>query len=159
DTEWQLEQEFKTVALAQSRPDAARPAMKRLAETVLKVAALLAIDRADAGQAITISAHDFSDACTLAIPWRATTLALLADLGRPRHQAHCDAVLATIRGKKEISRNEPARAHRGLKEKELEEIVPALIVKEQILQWKHPARHGKRPVMYGTARKLSHDTA
>src|SRR5262249_3778478 len=46
DAEWQLEQDFKRAALAQPRPDAARPAMKRLAETVLKVAALLAIDRA-----------------------------------------------------------------------------------------------------------------
>src|SRR5207245_11252886 len=67
--------EVNEAALAAPRPDAARPAMKRLAETVLKVAALLAIDRTTTGNAVT-DPSDFDVAAQMAARWQTTTLAI-----------------------------------------------------------------------------------
>lgn len=124
--EWELEKRLKAAALAAPRPDAARPAMKRLAEAVLKVAALLAIDHSDGGAAV-ITPRDFEAAAQLSEPWQHTALALISDLGRTRFQATCDAVLTTIRAHPDgISTRSIYRTHRGLRQREFEEVVGAL---------------------------------
>jgi len=126
DQAWELERRYKAAALEHPRPDAARPAMKRLAETVLKVAALLAMDRARDGSA-TITPDDFGAAAALGECWQATTLALIADIGRSRFQARADKVLATIRAKpKGIMLSALYRAHRDLQGREFDDVLDAL---------------------------------
>lgn len=123
--EWDLEQRLKALAGAHPRPDAARPALKRLAETVIKVAALLSLENA-LGEA-TVGLDHFDAAAVLASPWITTTLGLIADLGRTKFQARCDAVLATIRARPEgIARRPLYRAHRGLNSREFDEVCLAL---------------------------------
>ena len=108
---WELEKRYKAEALKAPRPDAAGPVLKRLAETVLKVAALLAIDRSG----VEISPDDLVAAAGLGERWKRTTLALIADIGRTRFQARCDAVLTTIRRHPHgISQSGLYRAHRDL---------------------------------------------
>jgi hypothetical protein len=124
--EWDLERRLKEAALASPRPDVARPAMKRLAETTLKVAALLAIDRSTSGSA-TISEADFDAASGMAARWQSTTLALLADLGRTKFQARCDAVLGTILAHRTgVILSALYRAHRDLGQREFDEVLTAL---------------------------------
>jgi hypothetical protein len=145
--EWQLEQRLKALALKQPRPDAARPAMKRLAETVLKVAALLALDRVRDG-CVTVTEADFDAAARLAEPWQRTTLALLADLGRTRFQARSDAVLATIRAHREgITHRKAFRAHRGLTSREFGEVIMALEEQALIHRWKAKGTGPGRPTV------------
>jgi hypothetical protein len=123
--EWDYEQRLKRLALAHPRPEAARPAMKRLAETVLKVAALLSLERA-LGEATVTLAH-FEAAAELAAPWITTTLGLIADLGRTKFQARCDAVLGTVRTYgKDIPQRMLYRAHRGLTKREFDEVTTSL---------------------------------
>jgi hypothetical protein len=151
DQEWALEQQLKTEALRHPRPDAARPAMKRLAETVLKVAALLALDRAQDGTA-TITAGDFDAAATLAAPWHRTTLALLADLGRTKFQARADGVLASVRAHPGgMSHRLLYRAHRGLGVREFDEVIGALTAQGLIHQ-----RQARVPGKGGPARRAYH---
>jgi hypothetical protein len=147
--EWELEQRVKALALRQPRPDAARPAMKRLAETVLKVAALLALARVQDG-CVTVTEADFAAAARLAEPWQRTTLALLADLGRTRFQARSDAVLATIRAHPGgITHRKAFRAHRGLTPREFDEVIIALEGQALIHRWKAKGTGtGPRPTVY-----------
>lgn len=146
DLSWDLEKRFKVAALAHPRPDAARPAMKRLAETALKVAALLAIDRGRAG----LDPDDFADAAALVECWQGTTLGLIADIGRSRFQARADKVLATIR-------THPAglmlsalyRAHRDLAQREFDEVLGALNTQRLVHHVETPSnKPGRPPVVY-----------
>jgi putative DNA primase/helicase len=141
DLEWTLEKDLKAAALVEPRPDAARPAMKRLAETTLKVASLLALERASAGSA-EVTEADFEAAARLAAPWQRTTLGLIADLGRTLFQSRCDRVLGTIRAKpKGITLSSLYLAHRDLKGREFEEVVGAL--ETQHLIYRVEAKTGK----------------
>lgn len=123
---WETEKRYKAVAQSAPRPDAARPAMKRLAETVLKVAALLAIDRTTDGAAV-MDLDDFHAAEAMAARWQTATLGIIADIGRSRFQATCDDVLGTIRKHPEgVSRSALFRAHRALRGREFDEVLTAL---------------------------------
>jgi Toprim-like len=146
EAEWDYEQRLKRLALAHPRPDAARPAMKRLAETVLKVAALLSLERA-LGQATVTLAH-FEAAAELAAPWITTTLGLIADLGRTKFQARCDAVLATIRAHSTgIARRTLYRTHRGLNSREFDEACTALETQGYVEATQVPAPKGGYPIV------------
>jgi hypothetical protein len=149
DDAWDLEKRFKAAAMTHPRPDAARPAMKRLAETVLKVAALLAIDRSRDGSA-TIDGRDLEAAVGMAERWRTTTLAVIADIGRTRFQARADAVLRTIRAHpKGIMLSTLYRAHRDLAQREFDDVLGAL--ETQQLAHRVDAKTGKigrAPVVY-----------
>jgi hypothetical protein len=150
DQAWELERRYRAAALEHPRPDAARPAMKRLAETVLKVAALLAIDRARDGSAI-ITPEDFEAAVALGECWQATTLALIADIGRSRFQARADKVLATIRAHpKGIMLSALYRAHRDLQGREFDDVLDALERQRLVhsVEVKVPGKAGRPPVMY-----------
>jgi hypothetical protein len=150
DQAWELERRYKDAALEHPRPDAARPAMKRLAETVLKVAALLAIDRAREGSA-TVTPEDFEAAVALGECWQATTLALIADIGRSRFQARSDKVLATIRAKpKGLMLSALYRAHRDLQGREFDDVLDALERQRLVhsVEVKVPGKTGRPPVMY-----------
>jgi len=149
DLEWSLEKRLKGAALAELRPDAARPAMKRLAETVLKVSSLLCLERATGGAA-EVTEADFEAASQLAARWQRTTLALIADLGRTRFQKRSDAVLGTIRAHPNgVILSALYRAHRDLAQREFEEVLGAL--ETQHLAHRVEANTGKPgrpPVVY-----------
>lgn len=123
--EWQLEKEFKEAARSQAKPEVAAPAMKRLAEGVLRTAGLLAVEQATAGRA-EIQLPQWEAAVALSAPWQDTTLALVADIGRTQHQARCDAVLATIRAKPGLTRSALFGTHKGLRAREFDEVLTAL---------------------------------
>lgn len=144
---WELEKRYKAEALTAPRADAAGPAMKRLAETVLKVAALLAIDRAGG----EISPDDLVAAAGLGERWKRTTLALIADIGRTRFQARCDAVLTTIRTHPQgISQSGLYRAHRDLDGREFSNVIEALEMQHlaYAVETRTPGKAGRTPVMY-----------
>jgi putative DNA primase/helicase len=147
-THFNLEQQFKAAATAAARPDAAKPAMKRLAVSVLQIAGLLALERAHQGAAVLTEA-DLDAAVALSPPWQATTLALIADIGRTQHQARCDSVLATVRSHPEgVARGLLFRLHRGLKGREFEEVVGDLEQQGLIHQRKVSGKAGRAPVVY-----------
>lgn len=149
DLEWELEKAYKDTALKHARPDVARPVMKRLAETVLKVAALLAIDRARDGSA-AVEPQDFEAAAGLAESWKATTLGIVEDIGRTRFQARADKVLASIRAHPQgVMVATLYRAHRDLDKREFENILDAL----KLQQLAHPVegttgKPGRPPLVY-----------
>jgi hypothetical protein len=144
---WELEKQYKAAAMASPRADAAGPAMKRLSETVLKVASLLAIDRGG----IAVAADDLMAARTMAERWQRTTLALIADIGRTKFQARCDAVLGTIRANpKGITQYGLYRAHRDLDKREYENVTDALEMQELIhsVELPTPGKKGRVPVTW-----------
>jgi hypothetical protein len=144
---WQIEKAYRAQALLAPRPDAAGPAMKRLAETVLKVAALLTLDRGGA----EISPDDLAAAAAMAERWKRTTLALIADIGRTKFQARCDAVLATIRVHRQgITQAGLYRAHRDLDKREFETVTEALEMQGLIhsAEMRTPGKAGRPPVVY-----------
>jgi hypothetical protein len=144
---WELEKRYKAAALEAPRPEAASPAMKRLAETVLKVAALLTIDRGG----VEIASDDLAAAATMGERWKRTTLALIADIGRTRFQARCDAVLGTIRAHpKGITQYGLYRAHRDLDKREFENVTEALEMQRlaHSVEMRMPGKAGRVPVVY-----------
>jgi hypothetical protein len=142
---WEIERGLKDAGRASPRPDEAYPAMKRLSETVLKVAALLALDRGAAGVAL----DDLAAAERLAERWKGTTLAVLADIGRTRFQAVCDAVLATIRRHpKGVTMSNLYRAHRDMREQEFAEVLRALETQRYARPVETPTDRGRRPKVY-----------
>jgi hypothetical protein len=145
---WELEKQYKAVALRGSRPEATVPAMKRLAENVLKVAALLAID----GGRAEIDLDDLTAAAAMARRWLRTTLALIADLGRTKFQARCDAVLGTISTHKNgMIASGLYRAHRDLDRREFENITEALEMQgliHSVETTPTPGKLGRPPKIY-----------
>lgn len=144
---WDVEKRYKAAAMTAPRPDAARPAMKRLAETVLKVAALFAVDRGGA----EITSDDLVAADTLASRWQRTTLALIADIGRTRFQTRCDAVLGTLRAHpRGIMLSALYRAHRDLDKHEFENVAEALEMQHlaHSVEMRTPGKAGRPPVIY-----------
>lgn len=149
EAEWELEKQLKEAALGSEQPDATRPALKRLAETVLKVAGLLAIDRAPDGVAI-ITAREFDDAVGLSEVWQRTALEIIRTLGRTRFLAGCEAVLATVKAHPAgIKMADLYRRHRGIRQREFDEILNALEAQDEINRSTKGDPHvlGRRPVV------------
>jgi hypothetical protein len=132
DAAFALEQEYIALAEKHARPDAAAPALKRLADSVLKVAGLLAIDQSVFGEAVPIRVHHFQQARCMGDRWIRATLDVIDALGRNHFQKNCSAVLATIRSKSQTPIREVYRAHRSLESKELEGILAHLQTQEEI---------------------------
>jgi hypothetical protein len=126
--------------------------MKRLADAVLRVAALLAIDRGTE-MGVTIEAGDFEVAAKLGERWQATTLDVINALGRTKFQADCDAVMSTVDARPlGIQLSALYRAHRGLRKREFDEVLDALEVQRRIKRVPAPSG-GHRPptVIYAWA--------
>jgi hypothetical protein len=141
---WKLEQRYKAAARNANRPDVAGPSMKRLADAVLRVAALLAIDRGTE-MGVTIEAGDFEVAAKLGERWQATTLDVISALGRTKFQADCDAVMSTVDARPlGIQLSALYRAHRGLRKREFDEVLDALEVQRRIKRVPAPSG-GHRP--------------
>jgi len=126
---WTLESSYKAAAQREAHPEAAGPAMQRLAETVLKVSALLAIDRGGT----EVELDDLTAAAAMGERWKRTTLAVIADIGRTLFQSRCDAVLKTILANpKGISLAKLYRTHRDLDKRDFVNVLDALVMQRLI---------------------------
>jgi hypothetical protein len=135
DAYWDLERAQLARAALSARPDAAEPALKRLAETSLKVAAFLAVDRAgnDAAAPAEITLEDFEVGRQLVARWGPPTLAMVEAVGATIFQRQTDGVLATIRRHKDgVTVRDVLRAHRDLRKRDLDESLSALLVREEV---------------------------
>lgn len=130
---WDLEREWSKTAVESSRPEAAGPALKRLAETVLKAAGLLAIDEARLRQVAVIRGHHFEAARQIGGRWLKSTLKLIDALGRSEFQKNCESVLATIRQNPGgLKVREVYRKHRRLNTREFADVLSALQTQDEI---------------------------
>src|SRR5262249_2315080 len=109
------------------------PALKRLSDNVLKVAALIAIDQAVDGEIPCVQSFHVAHARHLALQWLDSTLALVDELGRSKFQKDCDSVLATIRqNAQSLKISDLYRLHRRLREDDFDRILSALAKQERI---------------------------
>jgi hypothetical protein len=144
DLVWDLEKQYGAAARTSTRPDAAGPSMKRLTDAVLRVAALLAIDRST-DDGVTIIPADFEAAAAMGNRWKVTTLEILESLGRTRFLADCNAVMATVRARPDgIKLSTLYRAHRGIRKRDFDEILEALALQDRIKR-ETPATGRHRP--------------
>jgi hypothetical protein len=150
DLSWALEERHRAEAKQTFRPEAAGSSLKRLADAVLRVAALLAIDRTPSDdESVTIEADDFHVAAQMGERWKRTTVEVLEALGRSRFQADCETVLATVRAHPNgLQISTLYRAHRNLKERDLIDVLSALTTQELIRQVAtEDGRRGRPPVV------------
>jgi hypothetical protein len=142
---WILEQEWSLQAPRCSRPDAAGPALKRLADSVLKVAALLSIDSAEPGAVPRVTASHFEQARMLGARWLDSTMMLIDALGRTAFQQDCQAVLTTVRSSPGgVPLRDLYRKHQRLKKRDFDEILAALYIQEEIRREERKGETKKR---------------
>jgi hypothetical protein len=148
---WTLEEEWQRLAQQTTRPDAAGPALKRLADTVLKVAGLLALDDLHHDPPV-VRMPQFTLARQMADRWRVSTLQVIEALGRSEFGKQAEAVLATVRRRtKGVPLSALYRAHRNLRQRDFNEILDALTMQEQIARVQ--VKTGGRPATLIVARK------
>ena len=146
---WDLEQAWLAEANESARPDAAAPAMKRLTEACLKVAALLAIDRTDSDALPTVTGDDFQVALTMGERWRTSTMQLIEALGSTSFMRDLEAVGMTVADRPQgIARRDHLRKHRRLRKREFDEILQTLEDREEIeiVEVNAQNNKGKRPL-------------
>lgn len=130
---WALEQRWLREAAECSRPDAAGPSMKRLSETVLKLAGLLAIDAAAVGEQPAITPAIFATAEEVGERWKVSTLRVVESLGATSFMRDVDAVCDTIRQHPlGIQVRDLSRKHRRIRLRDFDEILLVLEEREQI---------------------------
>jgi hypothetical protein len=131
---WKLEQEWSARANLTARPDAAGPALKRLAEAVLKTAALLAIDRTESPEPV-ILLEDFAAAHAMGMRWAISTIRLIEALGATTFQRDSDAVMDTVkRHPQGLKLSELYGRHRQLRKRDFDELLAALETQELIVR-------------------------
>ncbi len=141
---WDLEQRWLEQASRSSRPDAAGPSLKRLSETVLKVAALLAIDEAAIGEQPRVTPALFACAEEMGERWKVSTLKVVEALGATSFMRDTEAVLLTILSTPAgIQVRDVMRRHRRLRQREFEEILDTLAEREQIEVIELPGARGR----------------
>jgi hypothetical protein len=143
EQQWALEQAWVRRAEDMARPEAAAASLKRLSETVLKTAALIAIDEARTGDPVVDGRH-FSQAYLLAERWVEDTLGIIEELGATSFMRDTEAVRTSIVRKPGISMAELLRHHRRLRKKDFDEILQTLEQREQI-QKRQLENTGGRP--------------
>lgn len=161
-------------------PTAARACLTRLAETVLKVAALLTIDLAPltlselgAGGPTTLSCglEAFEPAQQLVSRWVPMTLATVATLGASQIRRDCDAVLASIKAKTTLAfadglnsivtggltKRQLHRLHRNFDSEYLTKKILVTLVDQDLITWvrQDPVERGGWPALRVLASPLS----
>jgi hypothetical protein len=131
DQQWAIEQAWAATAKEMARPDAGSPSLKRLSETVLKVAALLAIDECRDG-APTVEGRHFSQAYLLSERWVENTIGLIDDLGSTSFMRDVDAVGEAVRSKPGVTMSGLLRKFRRLRKRDFEEVLSTLELREEI---------------------------
>jgi hypothetical protein len=145
DLQWDLEQAWLKIADESPQRDAMGPALKRLSETVLKVAALIAIDEADLLVPYVRPEH-FHMALAMAERWKVSTMKVIETLGQTSFMRDVDAVLAAIlRRPGGITLSELFRSHRKLRKRDFDEILATLEDRAQIERVSVTLKRG-RPV-------------
>jgi hypothetical protein len=132
EAQWAFEQSLLARASESSRPDAAGPVLKRLADTALKLTALLAVEQAT-GTVLTLTLAQFAMAATITRRWADNALRLVEALGRTTFRKHCEEVLRTVRMQPTgLSVSTLYRKHPNLRERDFHEILGALETQEHI---------------------------
>lgn len=156
---WQLEQALAARAEECSQPDAAGPALKRLADSILKVAAILAIDGHTAAGVPRVMVEHFNQAAKMGARWLDSTLELIETLGRTSFRQDCDGVLSIIRANPNgIALSKLYRKRRNLKKRDLDDVLAALETQEEIDRHQPeaaPGDKGRRPAVFYPARMAS----
>lgn len=135
DLHWQLQQTWDARARESQRPDAVGPFVQRLADSILKIAALLAIDETTTGEPPCITLDHFDVAQTLGERWLVDSLRLIETLGATDFQRNTDAVMTTvIQHPAGIKLSDLYSRHRRLRERDFREILAALGMQERITQ-------------------------
>lgn len=129
DAQWETEQAWIREADASDYPDALAASFKRLSESVLKTAALLAID----ADTITVDVEHYRTALAMGERWKHSTRGLIETLGRTEFQRHCDDVMASVeRHPDGIKLGELYQHHRRLRKRDFDEVLAALELQERI---------------------------
>ena len=145
--QWQVEQDYRRRAESSARPDAAGPSLKRLAETALKLSALLAIEE-DTGTVMCIREAHFLVAVQITDKWAGNALRLVEALGRSSFQRDCEQVLRTITQRPNgIPKGQLYRLHQRLRMRDFEEILSALEAQDRIMIEKAEAAGRGRPAI------------
>ena len=151
---WDLEREWAKKAASSIRPDAATPSLKRLADAVLKTAALLALEEPSLAIPRIMPEH-FEMARQMGERWLLDTLKVVEALGQTRFQRDADAVADTVqRHQKGIKLSDLYRHHRRLRQRDFSEILTALEVQDRIRKVKVETTTGRPPTIYITGRAL-----
>jgi hypothetical protein len=146
---WDLEQDWQRVGRNHRQAVAAVPSLKRLADTVLKVAGLLALDdeRADPPR---ITLEHFAQARAIGKRWCHSTLRVIDALGRSEFARNCEAVLTSIRKYPQgIGLAVLYRQHRNLNKRTMDDVLAALEMQEHIYRAEgQRPRHGRPALVY-----------
>ena len=151
---WDLEQTWTTRAQTCSRPDAAAPSLKRLAEAVLKTAALLALEKPSLAIPRIRMKH-WEPAEAIGQRWVIDTLKVIETLGQTSFQRQSDDVAETVnRHPNGIKLSDLYRRHRRLRQRDFHEILAALETQERIRRVKIDTSKGRPPTVYIPGRTL-----
>jgi hypothetical protein len=142
---WDTEQAWLKEADASNHPDALAASFKRLSESVLKVAALLAIDR---GEISRVELEDYQAALRMGDRWRRSTLEIVETLGATDFQRTCDLVLASVRRQPGIPLSHLYRLHRKLRKRDFDEVLAALAEQAQLqlVERQSDGQQGRPPI-------------
>ena len=147
DRQWAMEQDYRRRAETSLRPDAAGPSLKRLAETALKLSALLAIE-AETGTVLSIREEHFLVAAQITDKWAGNALRLVEALGRTTFQKDCEAVLQSVQTcPSGLLLSALYRMHRRLRERDFREILDALATQERVLVEPGTVSRGRTPMI------------
>lgn len=127
---WGLEQAWMATA-RDMRSDTGTPSLKRLADTVLKTAALIAIDEDRTGEPVVRPSH-FSQAMLLGERWVVSTVGLIDELGTTTFMREVEAVAASVRQHPGVTMSGLLRRHRGLRKRDFEEVLITLQMRDEI---------------------------
>lgn len=139
-----LEQAWQAEAARSCRPDAAGPSLKRLADGVLKIAGLLALEEGSMAKAEVEPRH-FAIARQMADRWRVSTLRVIDALGRSEFGRNCEAILSSLQkspsGQLKVSKL--YRQLRNLRKRDFGEALDALEMQDKIRRANGEATGGK----------------
>lgn len=140
---WATEQAWLLEANESDHPDAMAASYKRLSESVLKVAALIAIDR---GHIPRVEMRDYETALAIAERrWKVSTRELVETLGATEFLRNCDAVTQTVHRAPGIPMSQLYRHHRKLRKRDFDEILAALEEQDYIRRYETETGERGRP--------------
>ena len=144
-----LEQRWLATIADSPCPDVVGPSVKRLAETVLKMAGLLALDESPT-EPPRITLAQFEVAEVIGTRWLASTRRVVEAVGSTTFERHCDAVEASIRTHPGIYISALYLRHKRLRKRDMDELVDALVTQHRI--WieepKSTGGKGRPPVRF-----------
>jgi hypothetical protein len=142
---WETEQRWIREADDEAHPGATAASYKRLSDSVLRVAALIAIDE---GEAPRIELAHYRAALKMGERWRSHTRRIIDELGATEFQRNCDLIMETvIRHPKGMMRSDLYRRNRRLRKRDFDEAMQALEEQDRIETWTPDADGAGRPAV------------